>query len=143
MNRAASRTPSSDDAVLVARGVEQVDQVLGREVARGARRVRAAAGPAGRRSRSVRTPAAEPGRDVGQRRPARVVEVVRHAGRARCPPPSREPGQLGDLVRDADADRVAEADLVGAELEQPHGDLDRRAPDRRRPVYGQPNAVET
>ena len=51
-------------------------------------------------------------------------------------------GQAGHLVRDADADRVAEADLVDAQVEQPPRDAT-TAHAATRPVYGQPNAVET
>ena len=36
-----------------------------------------------------------------------------------------QPGQRGDLARHADPDRVPEADLVDAEVEQPERDLDR------------------
>ena len=42
-----------------------------------------------------------------------------------------EPGQRRDLARHADADRVAEADLVDAEVEQAQGDVDGCAPARR------------
>ena len=123
MNRAAVEDALERDARLPARRVEEVDEVLGREVAGRAGRVRAATGPAGRRVEAA-DPGVEPGRDVGQRRPARVVEVVgdpfeRDAGR------DGQPGQRRDLARHADPDRVAEADLVDAELEQPERDLDR------------------
>ena len=40
------------------------------------------------------------------------------------PAASASADELGDLVRDADADRVTEADLVGAELDQPARDVD-------------------
>ena len=48
MNRAASSTPCEADAVLVAGRVEQVDEVLGGEIPRGAGRVGTAARAAGR-----------------------------------------------------------------------------------------------
>ena len=64
----------------------------------------------------------ETGNHVGQRGAPRVVEVVgepleRNAGRGGA-------GQLVHLAGHADADGVAEADLVDAKLEQPQADLD-------------------
>jgi hypothetical protein len=60
----------------VAEAVEQVDEILGGEVARGSRGKRAASGATGRG-----VEAANPGResrdDVCERGPARVVEVER------------------------------------------------------------------
>ena len=88
-----------------------------------------------------RTPGVEPGRDVGEGRPAGVVEVVgdplqRQAGL------DGQPGECRDLARHADPDRVAEADLVHAEVEESERDVD--GPGRStRPVYGHPKAVET
>ena len=64
--------------MLVAEPVEQVDEVLRREVAGGAGRVRAAAGPAGRGVETA-DPCREARDDVGKGRPARVVEVERDA----------------------------------------------------------------
>ena len=92
------------------------------EVARGTRRIRAATGPARRRVEAADA-GIEAGRDVGQGRPARVVEVEgdpleRDAGL------HGQPGQGGDLARHADTDRVAEADLVDPEVEQAQGDVD-------------------
>ena len=69
-----------------ARRVEEVDQVLGGEVAGGAGRVRAAAGPAGRRIEAA-DPGIETGGDVRQGGPARVVEVVARSVRAGFLPP--------------------------------------------------------
>src|SRR5262245_51803343 len=64
------------DAVLVAGRVEEVHEVLGGEVAGSTRGVRTAARPA-RRGVEATDAGAQSGRDVGERRAARVVEVVR------------------------------------------------------------------
>ncbi len=96
----------------------------------------------------MRTPVASACGDVGERGAAGVVEVVGlQVGRQ----PGRfgQPDQFRDLVRHADPDRVAEADLVGAELAQSPGDvhdprrLDAtrvRAPERGRHVRAPPPA---
>ncbi len=103
--------------------VEEVDEVLGGEVAGRAGRVGQPPVPPVEASKQ-RTPADRPGRDVGERRAARVVEVERD-------PLERDPGVRGpgddraDLRRDADADRVAEADLVEPEGQEADGDVDR------------------
>jgi hypothetical protein len=54
----------------------------------------------------------------------------------------RPRGQRLDLGRNPDADRVAEADLVDAQLDQSQRDLDGSLRGTA-PVYGHPNAVET
>src|SRR4029079_15152711 len=110
------------DAVVPTRGVEEVDQVLGREVARRTGRIRAPTRPAGRRVERP-DPGGQGHRGVRQRGPARVVEVVRllldrDTGRL------REGDELGDLVRHTDADRVAETDLVGTQGQEPDRDID-------------------
>ena len=69
------------DAGRNAESFEEVEQVLGREVARGARRVRTAAETAGRGVVS-RDAALETRVDVRERRAARVVEVQRQNARA-------------------------------------------------------------
>ena len=122
MKRAASSNAAKLDAVVDAHAVEQVDQVLCREVSGGSGRVWTAAGAAGRRVEAADA-VLQAGDDVGQGRAARVVEVVgklveRDAGRDRCA------GQVVDLARHAHADRVAEADLVRAQVEQPQADVD-------------------
>ncbi len=89
-----------------------------------------------------RTPASRPAATLASAVP-RVSwkwKAIRSSG---MPAVDGQPGQRRDLARHADPDRVAEADLVDAELEQPQGDLDGARRDRPRPVYGQPNAVET
>jgi hypothetical protein len=110
------------DAMLVAGGIEQVHQILGSEVAGRARRVRTAACPA-RRCVERSDPGVEPRGDVCERGAAGVVEVVSLPieGDAVV---LGELDQLAHLVRDADADRVAEADLVDPELQEVAGDLD-------------------
>ena len=77
-----------------------------------------------------RTPGVEPGRHVREGRAARVVEVERDALERRARP--RPPGRSASATwsRHADPDRVAEADLVGAELEQ--ADARPRRPGRAR-----------
>src|SRR3972149_6950737 len=57
----------------------------------------------------------QPGHDVGQRRAARVMEVVGETAQrgARGGPPA---GQVAHLRGDPDSDRVAETDLVHAQL---------------------------
>ena len=60
------------------------------------------------------------------------------------PAASASVDELGDLVRHADADRVPEADLVRAELDAAGRATSTAVARRRpRPVYGQPNAVDT
>ena len=115
------------DAVLPARRVEEVHEVLRGEVARRARRVRAAAGPAGRRVEAADA-GVEAGRDVGEGRAARVVEVEGDPLEW-DPGVDGQSGQGRDLARHADPDRVAEADLV-----EPRGPAG--AGRRRRPGEG-------
>ena len=86
--------------------------------------------------------------DAGARPAATLASAVPRVSwkwyataRSGCPA-ARLGDEVVDLVRHADADRVAEADLVDAEVEQPQPDLDRPAGSTA-PVYGQPNAVET
>ena len=131
MNRAASRTPSRRDAVLPARRVEEVDEVLRGEVAR-----RRPARRGSRRSRpsdesKQRTPASRPAATL-----ARAVPRVSWKWNAICSSgmPGRDRQRRSASAtwrRDADADRVAEADLVDAELEQPERDIDGPMPGRR------------
>src|SRR5450756_1944642 len=108
--------------MLDALGVEHVDQVLGREVASGARRVGTAPGPAGR---GVEAGHAETERrhDVRERRPPRVVKMVGDPldRDARLDRGARHRLHGG---RDRHADRIAEADLVCAEVEEPASDSD-------------------
>ena len=105
------------DAVAQPLAVEQVDEVLGGQVAGRARRVRAAAGPAGRGVEAADAELERRG-DVGQRRAARVVEVHRQplgadAGR------QQRADHAAHVGRPGHADRVADAELVDAELQQP------------------------
>src|SRR5450759_4869215 len=108
--------------MLDALGVEHVDQVLGREVASGARRVGTAPGPA---RRGVEAGHAETERrhDVRERRPPRVVKMVGDPldRDARLDRGARHRLHGG---RDRHADRIAEADLVCAEVEEPASDSD-------------------
>ena len=107
-------------------------------------------GRAGRRTDSRRS-RRRPNRSNGPQNAARpprwrgpcacVVEVVRDAVEG-DPGPGREPGQFLDLAGHADADGVAEADLVQAQLDETGRDLD-GSRGSTRPVYGQPNAVKT
>ena len=71
-----------------------------------------------------RTPASRPAATFARAVPRvswkwNAICVERDAGR------DGQPGQRRDLGRHADPDRVAEADLVDAEVEQPERDLDR------------------
>src|SRR5437868_6677723 len=61
-------------AMVEAQAVEEVDEVLGGEIAGCARRIGTAAGSTGRRVKAANA-GVEPGGDVGHGRPARVVEV--------------------------------------------------------------------
>src|SRR4051794_9620715 len=67
--------PVERDARIPAGGIEEVDEVLGREIPGGARSVGAAAGAACRRVEAADSPT-EAGRDVGEGSAARVVEVI-------------------------------------------------------------------
>ena len=99
------------DPGLDAHAVEHVDEVLRRDVARRAGRVRAAAEAPHRRI-EVADPHLEPDEDVGERRAARVVHVHRDL----LARDLRE-DELEDslrLARRPGADRVAERDLVAA-----------------------------
>ncbi len=113
---------SQDTPVAYAHAVEQVDEVLGGEVAGGARRVGAAAQPAHRRVEGGDA-GLEPDEDVGERRPAGVVHVHRDGAGAGAP--EEEVQDLARLVGRADADGVAERHLVAAQGEEPLGDGDR------------------
>ena len=122
------------DAGLDAHRVQHRDDILGREVARRARRVRTAAEPARRR---VDRRDAHLQRDeaVRERGALRVVEVHRDrvgadASRARAPSTS------STCARVRDADRVAERDLIDAEVAQLADERRRRAADRPRPRTG-------
>ena len=108
---------AGDDAL----ALEQVDEVLGRDVARGARRERAAAQAADRRVEQLHADV-EPGDGVRVARVARVVQVQpdRHAA-GRDLGGADEPAHL---ARHADADRVGEHDLVGARGGHPRGVVD-------------------
>ena len=89
-----------------------------------------------------RTPASRPAATLASAVP-RVSWKWKAMPLERDPGRHGQPGQRRDLGRHADPDRVAEADLVDAEVEQAQGDVDGSLADRPRPVYGQPNAVET
>ncbi len=106
--------PFEATPVIPTGGIEEVDEVLGGEIAGGAGGVGAATGPAGG---GVETPdtGVQPGRHVRERRAAGVVEVEGDPVE-RKPGLGGQSGQRGDLARDADPDRVAEADLVDAEV---------------------------
>ena len=109
------------DAGLVPHSLEHVDQVLGGQVARGARRVGAAAQPAHR------------GVEGGDaRRRGRRARWRARCPRVSCMCSAMEPGRarrrqqaddLAGLVGGAHADGVAERDLPAAQREQPLGDL--------------------
>ena len=81
-----------------------------------------------------------PNRSSGRRRPARPRRwrapsracrgSGRRSGRAGCRPSTASPVSAATWPGHADADRVAEADLVDAELEQAQRDLDRAEPAR-------------
>ena len=80
------------------------------------------------------TPALQRGEDVGERLAARVVGVE-----ARAPDGDQRQHRVEDPVdvaRGRGADRVAEADLVAAEVEQPGGDGRGRRGGRPRPRTG-------
>ena len=130
-----------DDAVLPARRVEEVDEVLGGEIAGGARRVRAAAGPAGRRSRS--SGRRRRGRPRRWPAPSRACRGSgRRSARAGCRPrrPARSAPRPGPARRPRSCRRSRPRRRRGrAAGARPR----RRAPGSTRPVYGQPNAVET
>ena len=107
------------DAVLDAQAVEQVDEVLGREVAHRARTGERAAAEAARGAVDHGHAPLERRVDVGQGLAARVVGVQPDA-------PDVDQRQHGvedarDVAGGRRADRVAEADLVAAEVEQPAG----------------------
>ena len=85
MKRAASRTPARSTPWLDAHAVEQVDQVLGGQIAGRAGRVRAAARAAGRRVEAGDA-VLQPGHHVGQRGAAGVMEVVGELWLARARP---------------------------------------------------------
>ena len=102
--------------------VEHVDEILGGQIARRPGRVRTATRPAGRRIEAGNA-VLEAGKDVGQRGAARVVEVVGEAVE-RNPCLGQRFGERVDLAGHADADRVADADLVRTQLDQPQADID-------------------
>ena len=78
--------------------VEQVDEILGGEVAGGARRIRTSAQAAGRRIED-RDARLEAGIDVDERRAARVVKVQ---GQLRCRDALHDVTEhVGHLARDA------------------------------------------
>ena len=126
--------------MLEARGVEEVDQVLRGEIPGGPGRIRAAAGAAGRAVEAA-DPGIQPCLDVRERRAARVVEVVGDPIE-RDPGRDRRAGQgatwLGTPTRSCRRSRPRRR-------RGPAAAARRRPPraDRRAPVYGQPNAVET
>ena len=129
------------DAGLDAHRVQHRDDVLGREVARRARRVRTAAEPAGRR---VDRRDAHLHRDdaVRERGALRVVEVHRERARADASR-ARAPSTSSTCARVRDADRVAERDLVDAHVAQLGRSARRRARGSTSPSYGQPKHVDT
>src|SRR6476469_1794318 len=103
-------------AVLPARRIEEVHEVLGREVAAGAGGVRTPAGAARRRIETA-DPSGQPGRDIGERSTTRIVKVER--GPLDWDVCNRgDVGQAPNLVRNGDPDRVAEADLIGPQVDQ-------------------------
>ena len=116
---AAATTRRKIHARFVAHAVEHEEQVLGRDVARRARRVRAAAEAARRRVEDPHA-LAQALDDVRERGPARVVEVQREPldRDARL---DRPPDDVRHLRRNADADRVADRHLVAADREEPRG----------------------
>ena len=102
--------------------VEQPHEVLGREVPGRALGVRAAPEPAGARVVRRHT-GAQAGLHVGEGLAVGVVEVQREPVDVGAGLGERL-HERGDVARGADADRVAEAELADAHLEQPLPDRD-------------------
>ena len=120
------------DAGLDALVLEQVDQVLGGDVAGRARRERAAAEAAdATRRRSSR-------RARGRRRRSRsrCCACCAGAGRRACRPSSARGHELAHLRGHADADRVGEDHLVGARRRHPVRRARSPGPGRRGPRTG-------
>ena len=112
----AAATRSKRDAGLPAHPVEQVEEVLRRQVSGGSRGVRTACRARRPRSRRSGRPERSPSHDVRERRPARVVEVEGEPLRAGPPASTAFAHDLRHLRRDGDPDRVADRDLVAPEL---------------------------
>ena len=141
MNAEAAITPSRLTPCSMPQAVEQVDEVLGREVADRARTGERAAAEAARRAVDDRHAPLERRVDVGQRLAARVVGVQPDAPDV----DQREHGveHARDVAGRRRPDRVAEADLVAAEVEQPAAPRRPSSPGPTSPSYGQPNATDT
>ena len=130
---AAQRAPDSHSATPISASrsmpvstpsfVEQVDQVLGGDVARRARRERAAAEAADGRVEDRRA-VLEPG---VRRSRSRCCACCAGAGRRACRPRSARGSEVADLARHADADRVGQDHLVGARRRHPVRVLDHQA----------------
>ena len=119
--------------MLEARGVEQVDEILGGEIPGGSGGIGTAARAAGRAVEAA-DPAVETGDDVGERGAARVVEVVRDLVEL----DSRSRGRVGDgadLARNADASSTPSS---RSRVATPTAWCGSTAP-----VYGQPKATDT
>src|SRR5688572_7781997 len=114
------------------KAVEQIEEVLGREIAGGAWRVRTSAKPAGRRIEDADA-CLEAGVDVDQRRATRVVKMERQVRRRDALHDVTE--HVGDLCGVRDSDGVADRYLVGAEIDQPRGQVG-NALGRHRPFEG-------
>ena len=140
MKADASLSAASDTPVSIPSPFSMIDQIVGGEVAGGARRVRAAAEPAGRRVEG-RDAEGQRRQDVGERRAARVVEVQRHL-RSAGVAASTASSTRGTCAGMRDADRVADGHLEDAEVQQSRRETGDDPPARPSPSYGQPNAVE-